>query len=91
MLPNKLLLAPGPWKAVGNTVKDGTGRTVAVVFSRNATAHAHWIAEIPAVAEMYGGPSELSQLRRDLSAAHDRIANLREEVADLRRKAAESK
>ena len=47
MLPNKDLLTPGPWKVKGNTVLDGTGKTIAVVFARNATAHAYWFAEIP--------------------------------------------
>ena len=76
MLPNKDLLTPGPWLVNGNTVKDAQGRTIAVCFSRNATAHAYWIAEIPKVAVA---------MDRGLSAHEDEVALLKDRVAALER------
>ena len=76
MLPNKDLLTPGPWIVNGNTIKDSQGRTIAVCFARNATAHAYWVAALPQFAASMGGGIE---------AHEDEVALLRDEVRTLRR------
>lgn len=76
MLPNKDLLTPGPWIVNGNTVKDAQGRTIAVCFARNATAHAYWVAEIPKLATV---------MDRGLSAHEDEVALLKDRVTALER------
>lgn len=76
MLPNKDLLTPGPWIVTGNTVKDAHGRTIAVCFARNATAHAYWVAEIPKLAAV---------MDRGLSAHEDAVSLLKDRVAALER------
>lgn len=76
MLPNKDLLTPGPWRVKGNTVIDVNGKTIAVCFARNATAHAYWFAEIPNFADVMGD---------GLDAHENEIALLRDEVTALRR------
>lgn len=81
MLPNKLLLTPGPWSVQGNTVKDGTGKTIAVVFARHAAAHAYWIAELPRLANQHGDASEVAYLRERLAAARETEKSLRQELS----------
>lgn len=76
MLPNKDLLTPGPWTVRGNTVVDGYGKTVAVCFARNATAHAYWIAEIPKLANV---------MDRGLTAHEDEVSLLKDRIAALER------
>jgi chromosome segregation ATPase len=86
-LPPKDLLVPGPWTVKGNTVLDAHGRTVCVVFARNATAHAYWIAETPKLVAGTDGEIHIesdeidelrktvTRLRRELDTAHDEIAD----------------
>ena len=78
MLPNKDLLTPGPWRVRGNTVIDGYGKTIAVCFARNATAHAYWIAEVPAFANAH--PTELES---ELMMLRSRVAMLERENEGL--------
>lgn len=81
MLPSKTLLMPGPWTAKGNTIRDGTGRTVAYVVTRNATAHAHWIAEIPKLIAGIDSRTPIDdQTPEELLA---KIAELEAKVSDL--------
>lgn len=76
-LPSKDLLVPGPWIVNGNTVKDQFGRTIAVCFARNATAHAYWVAEIPRLA------GELD--KRDSLDASEEIEKLESRIEELER------
>lgn len=78
MLPNKDLLTPGPWIVRGNTVVDANGKTIAVCFARNATAHAYWVAEIPKFA--HANPLELED---ELLLLKDRVHALERENAGL--------
>jgi FtsZ-binding cell division protein ZapB len=75
-LPPKTLLIPGPWVVRGNTVLDANGKTIAVCFARNATAHAYWIAEIPKLA---------NATDHGIDDAEDTIAELKFRVAELER------
>ena len=87
-LPPKDLLVPGPWRVKGNTVFDANGRTVCVVFARNATAHAYWIAETPGFASNIGETaeshsSELIELRRKVTSQERTIALLENDISRL--------
>lgn len=83
-LPPKDLLVPGPWLVKGNTVLDANGRTVAVVFARNATAHAYWIAETPNFIENIGeNPNELELLRKKIESQERTIALLENDISKL--------
>lgn len=91
-LPPKDLLVPGPWKVKGNTVLDAYGKTVCVVFARNATAHSYWIAEIPAFAAnvgpegLVGEPESTSDtvsiLKARVEKLESRVKELEEELSD---------
>lgn len=78
-LPNKDLLTPGPWIVNGNTVKDAHGRTIAVCFSRNATAHAYWVAEIPTFAESMTRGGDVRDRDEEIEKLEARIAELERE------------
>lgn len=80
MLPNKDLLVPGPWRVKGNTVIDGYGKTIAVCFARNATAHAYWIAEIPTFVN--ANPTELES---ELMMLRSRVSMLERENEELQK------
>lgn len=81
-LPPKELLAPFPWKAKGNTVVDAHGRTVCVVFARNATANAYWLAEAPKLAlDTHGDVADQTE---QVEALRDEVMKLRVEIENLR-------
>ena len=86
MLPNKNILTPGPWSVNGNTVKDGYGNTICVVFARNATAHAHWIAEIPKLANRPPEPeeSEVRELRETVARLEDELESREAQLVELK-------
>jgi len=78
MLPPTTLLIPGPWTVRGNTVLDANGKTIAVCFARNATAHAYWIAEIPKLT------AEMDSLRRENEALKGTVDRLENRLEDLK-------
>jgi len=97
MLPPKSLLIPGPWTVRGNTVLDANGKTIAVCFARNATAHAYWIAEIPNLTDRLdeaGTPettneiealeARIARLESDLENSEDARSAAEIEAEDLR-------
>lgn len=97
MLPPKTLLIPGPWNVRGNTVLDANGKTIAVCFARNATAHAYWIAELPNLVDLVsdGGSAlddrdveelraRISRLEGDLDASEETRRDFEIEIADLK-------
>jgi DNA repair exonuclease SbcCD ATPase subunit len=79
MLPNKDLLTPGPWSVNGNTVKDVNGKTIAVCFSRNATAHAYWVAALPDFAELVGKDGRIADHEQEIEGLRAQIATLEQE------------
>ena len=84
-LPPKDLLTPGPWKVRGNTVLDVNGKTIAVCFSRNATAHAYWVAEIPEFA------AKIAALETTINVLEDQISELEEKLDVLENKEEDEK
>ena len=76
-LPPKDLLVPGPWKVKENTVLDAYGKTVCVVFARNATAHSYWIGEVPAFT------AKIAALETTINVLEDQISELEEKLDSL--------
>lgn len=79
-LPPKELLTPGPWTVNGNTIKDAQGRTIAVVFARNATAHAYWFAEIPDFADLSTRKGEIVDAAEEIEILKARVLELEDKL-----------
>ncbi len=82
MSVNRDLLPPYPWQSAGNVVKDGTGRTVCVVFAqRYASEVARFIAEsIEADGELH---AEIARLEGVIGERDTTIDKLEDEITDL--------
>lgn len=89
-LPPDSLLAPFPWSVRGNTVVDAVGRTVCVVFARNATAHSYWIAEVPKLASRLNETGGVSENDDDLDDLRAEIIELKAEVTTLKHELSDS-
>jgi peptidoglycan hydrolase CwlO-like protein len=81
MLPPKSLLIPGPWTAKGNTIKDGYGKTIAYVVSRNSVAHAYWFAHLPEFIAGFDESQAIAEFQKDVDTLRDQIKDLKNQLA----------
>lgn len=101
---NRHQLPPHPWSRRGNTVIDGTGKTIAVVFyPRHSGAIAEAVAEtmseelregresVPAQTELDEANRRIMQLENENEQLMDKVSDLRDEIAEMKARAAEPK
>ena len=76
----------GPSDASGRiSYLDVNGKTIAVCFSRNATAHAYWVAEIPEFS------AKIAALETTINILEDQISELEEKLDVLENKEEDEK
>ena len=85
MSVNRSLIPPGPWGVKGNTVIDGYGQTIAVIFYKHYPLEvARYIAESRSEERLRIALAEIEELKGkvlDLELKNDR---LEDEVFDLK-------
>jgi hypothetical protein len=81
---NRHLLPPAPWTAVGNTLKDGTGRTICVVFHPRYTAEiARFLAiSIELDEECEDLTDDVRKLEAKVEELEDKLGRMTEEGFD---------
>ena len=91
MTTNRSLVPPGPWSAKGNTVVDGYGQTIAVVFYKHYPVEiARFIAEVVSQDDLHNAQARIDELEAEvkhLERENDRLTDensrLEDRISDL--------
>lgn len=87
MTTNRSLIPPGPWSAKGNTVVDGYGQTIAVVFYKHHPIEvARFIAEMPEQGDLRIAEARIDELEKEVGRLEDENDRLEDKVNDLESK-----
>lgn len=84
MTTNQSLIPPGPWGVKGNTVVDGYGQTIAVVFYKHHPGEiARFIAEMMEQPDLRAAEARIEEMEEEIKKLEDENDRLEDRITDL--------